>query len=254
MLALIKISYYSTVQFIIDQFINLFQTFHSEKNNLPLISISGLSESRQHNCHIVGSGLSALSTLEHCNPTEVFITSNLSVALRKSWDVAFVESDGNKNFCEKQVSALQGKLISKLVFKNNYPHRHIKNFSRLNFDNKMPSFILSESPFFGRRIHYASEVCWHDLGFEGMFHQYASSLFTMIRVAMYFRPKTITLHGIDFGGQCFYHHEDWKHLDPGESTHISTRGRIESGNVKAVLLEISGVLLKQHKIEILHAH
>ena len=107
------------LQRITDLICHSYQIYLSRKFDLPLLRMKNLANSNAHTVHVIGSGASALHTLSKGKVNDIYICANLAAALRKSWDVVFIEFDDSEKFFQAQLSCLANCRIKHLIFYGN---------------------------------------------------------------------------------------------------------------------------------------
>lgn len=201
-------------QYLIDVFIFIYQFLFSFRFGVKRY-VHKKSRFKNNRVHVFGSGFSAIKTREIILKDDITIGCNLSLALLPSWDFGFVERLEDDDFGLVQLSVLLNCEFGLLLLKNNYPMKHRKSFKlvRLLVD-KYNMFILHESQFFSKNNsldYILPRVADRDY-FVMM--QYASSIVTMIMFAVRNGCKDIVLHGVDFGGRCFYDTAEFDSFKP----------------------------------------
>lgn len=236
----------------VDLYCYIYQLYLSRSQEIPLCSLNKNNFPQKDIINIVGGGASAIRTLVEAGGSEVFITCNLSVALRKSWDIVLVEHDATSAFRRPLFKALDQATCDLVILKNNYFHRPRKAFSYYQGHERIKQlFILRESQsqtaFDGVRKLIVDLLEGRSVG---LVRQYSSSVFTMIMLGLALRPKVIKLHGIDFGGESFYAKSGYEDFRPDDAKHISKKGRKVAGTeIRAELLEVKS-LLANHGVDL----
>lgn len=240
-------------QKMVDLYSYIYQLYLSRIHKIPLHSLDKCNFPQKDIINIVGGGASAIETLVAASDSEVFMTCNLSVALRKSWDIVLIEHDAAASFRRPLFKALDQATCDLVFLKNNYLHRPRKEFSYYKSHEGIKHlFILKESQsqtaFDGVRKVIVDLL---EESAVGLIRQYSSSVFTMIMIGIILRPKVIKLHGIDFGGDSFYTKSGYEDFWPGDPKHISKKGRKVAGtDIKTELLQLKSLLAK-HGIDLM---
>jgi hypothetical protein len=161
--------------------------------------------------HVFGSGSSAIETRKLIDDKSHTFGCNLTLALLPKWDYGFVERLQDDRYGKMQMDILLAREFSKVIIKNNYPHKCNKNRSniKLLLDEELPVFILMESQLIGEKNNLATIVSLILDNKASYITQYASSILTMIIFAVRSGYTEIVLHGVDFGGKSFYDSDEF---------------------------------------------
>jgi len=239
-------------QRVVDYYCLIYQRYLSRTQAIPIYTLKN-NLVQKDIVNIVGSGVSAIETLVDTDDTQAFITCNLSIALRKFWDVVLVEYDAIPSFRRPLCKALDQARCDVVLLKNNYLHGPIKDFNYYrNHKGIKELYILNESQsqtaFDGVLEMIVDFLQERDIS---LVRQYSSSVFTMIIIGLTLKPKILKLHGIDFGGESFYKKPEFKVFRPGALNHISEKGANVAGiGIRAELLQVKS-LLANYGIELI---
>lgn len=240
-------------QALTDQVCMLWQRGLGLYYGIECIELAQFKPANSPRVHVVGSGASAVESIKSIKAGEPAIAANTAIALRYQWSVAFIEDDAHPKSWDAQRRALSVATIGYLMLKNNYPYSSLKRFDWYTNHYQSGLGILLESPFIGSWDAFAKDSQWLD-GQPKVVRQFASSCFTMIMVALRYKPNEVVLHGIDFGGRSFYELPDFAGFDPGPKRHVNARGRKASNFVKPILLALTRNLKYTRGVSITLAH
>lgn len=155
--------------------------------------------------HIFGSGASAIDTMHIVDEKDLTMGCNITLALLEKWDFGFVERLEANEFGRLQMQVLMERKFGILLLKNNYPtsfNKKPKNIKLLKSKHEI-SLLRECQVISGRNdIDHLVELILDDS--NNVLRQYASSILTMMIFAQRMGIKKMVLHGVDFGGVCFY--------------------------------------------------
>ena len=145
--------------------------------------------------HIFGSGSSSSRTKDLVKKTDRTFCCNHSAQYLRNWDYIFVEKLSDDEYSTKQMEILQNVKYKKLIFKNLYFYSNRFSFCHLNKLRDGRFFILLDYQCKPKNILTAVKN-FHASG--RIVPQYASSILTMLLVALKEGHTEIFLHGVDF--------------------------------------------------------
>lgn len=202
-------------QTIIELIVLAYQHFFRIKHDIPFLPDKGRGPLSQVNAHIFGSGATAIETRVLLNEQSITLGCNLTLALLPHWHYGFVERLEDNAFGIMQMDVLRSRTFDNLVLKNTYPLKKNKISSNIQILKKEHGVsLLKECQVVSNRDdvdHILSSLLSTKYGLT---RQYASSVLTMILYAVRLGVRDIILHGVDFGGPCFYDLEPYTQYQP----------------------------------------
>lgn len=198
-------------------------------NRLIALSSQKATSKGSKICHITCSGWSLNSSQSYISSSDYVIGCNFAALSDLSFDAYFIERGG---WTVESISLSQLRLVVNviakqtdlIIFKNTWdPHNspgfcrtHLSEFVRFLID--IPLSCYSKEDVYKNVNRALSNKAFYLL-------QLKSSLLAMICLAKQTGFTTIVIHGLDFGGEYFFHSHDYKgstkYLPPSDSSPCS---------------------------------
>lgn len=246
-----------STQFIVETMVSIYQKCFGTLLEIPNIIPKHSIENITKEAHIFGSGASVLNTMTLLNANSVTFGCNITLALLPKWNYGFVERLEKNPFGEMQMQVLMDREFEYLILKNTYPLKFNKTIKHLDKVKKNHNVcLLRECQILSNRndVKHILAMVMDDTSM--VMRQYASSVLTMILFAVRLGLKKIIIHGVDFGGACFYNQEPYMdyNFESASRQEANIKHQTDSYDIPfAVILERVIQLLHERGIQVQHA-